>query len=88
MLNKTVDIVKEAGQIIKDGFGINLLVEFQTNRANLVTNIDKVEEKVIIFYKKGISNSFIYCGSKLRKQKFYRIYLGYSSLGCNYEFCS
>jgi myo-inositol-1(or 4)-monophosphatase len=53
MLDKTVEIAKEAGGIIKDGFGKKLSIEFKTDEANLVTNIDKAAEKVIIdFIKK------------------------------------
>jgi myo-inositol-1(or 4)-monophosphatase len=53
MLDKTVEIAKEAGGIIKDGFGKKLSIEFKTDKANLLTNIDKAAEKVIIdFIKK------------------------------------
>jgi myo-inositol-1(or 4)-monophosphatase len=53
MLDKIVEIAKEAGEVIRDGFGKNFLVEYKTNVANLVTEIDKKsEEKIINFVKK------------------------------------
>jgi len=48
MVNKTIEIAKEAGQIIKKGFGENIAIEFKTDEANLVTNIDKAAERIII----------------------------------------
>lgn len=50
MINKTIEIAKEAGQIIREGFGKDISVEFKTDKANLVTNIDKAAEKIITDY--------------------------------------
>ena len=50
MILKTIDIAKEAGEIIREGFGKNLSIEFKTDEANIVTNIDKAAEKVIVDY--------------------------------------
>ena len=53
MLDKVITIAKEAGEIIRDGFGKNFLVEYKTNVSNLVTEIDKKSEaKIIEFVKK------------------------------------
>jgi myo-inositol-1(or 4)-monophosphatase len=52
MLNKIIEIAKEAGQIVREGFGKNLNIEFKTNESNLVTQIDKASEKKIIEYIK------------------------------------
>ena len=52
MLNKIIEIAKEAGQIVREGFGKNLDIEFKTNESNLVTQIDKASEKKIIDYVK------------------------------------
>ncbi|MCB0732196.1 MAG: inositol monophosphatase [Ignavibacteriae bacterium] len=53
MITKTIDIAKEAGSLIREGFGNKISIEFKTDAANLVTNIDKAAEKVITdFIKK------------------------------------
>jgi myo-inositol-1(or 4)-monophosphatase len=53
MLQKVIDIAKEAGEIIKNGYKNNVSIEFKTDASNLVTNIDKASEKIIIdFIKK------------------------------------
>lgn len=53
MINKTIEIVKEAGEIIKTGFGKKNIIEYKTNESNLVTEIDKKSEKLILdFIKK------------------------------------
>jgi myo-inositol-1(or 4)-monophosphatase len=53
MLNDIATIAREAGSIIKEGFGKNLQIEFKTNESNLVTQIDKQSEECIInFIKK------------------------------------
>lgn len=53
MLNKIIDIAKEAGEIIKDGYRKNIEIEFKTGENNLVTEIDKKSEECIInFIKK------------------------------------
>ena len=52
MLNKIIEIAKEAGQVVREGFGKTLDIEFKTNESNLVTQIDKASEKRIIEYVK------------------------------------
>lgn len=53
MLEKIIQISREAGEIIRDGFGKNFSIEFKTNSSNLVTEIDKKSEEAIInFIKK------------------------------------
>ena len=52
MLNKIIEIAKEAGQIVREGFGKNLDIEFKTNESNLVTQIDKASERRIIEFVK------------------------------------
>jgi len=48
MLDKIIDISKEAGQIIRDGFGKQLTLEFKSTNTDFVTNIDKASELKII----------------------------------------
>jgi myo-inositol-1(or 4)-monophosphatase len=53
MLDKVINIAREAGEIVREGFGKNFLVEYKTNVSNLVTEIDKKSEaKIISFIKK------------------------------------
>jgi myo-inositol-1(or 4)-monophosphatase len=53
MLNKVLQIAEEAGEIIKEGFGKNFLVEYKTNSSNLVTEYDtKSEAAIVSFIKK------------------------------------
>lgn len=53
MLDKVIYIAREAGQVLKSGFGKNFSVEYKTNVANIVTEYDKKSEKTIIdFIKK------------------------------------
>jgi myo-inositol-1(or 4)-monophosphatase len=52
MLNNVIEIAKEAGQIVREGFGKTIDIEFKTNESNLVTQIDKASEKKIIGYIK------------------------------------
>jgi myo-inositol-1(or 4)-monophosphatase len=47
MINDLMQISKEAGEIIRTGFGKNVHIDFKTNESNLVTDIDKASEKVI-----------------------------------------
>lgn len=47
MINKIIEISKEAGEIIREGFGKNFSIEFKTNESNLLTEIDKKSEKLI-----------------------------------------
>ena len=53
MIDKVIQIAKEAGEIIREGFGTNFSVEYKTNLSNFVTEIDKKSEAMIIdFIKK------------------------------------
>lgn len=53
MINKIIQIVKEAGEIAKEGFQTNFEVEYKSNSADLVTEYDKKCEKAITnFIKK------------------------------------
>ena len=53
MLEKIINISKDAGDIIKNGFGTKLEMEYKSNDTDFVTNIDKASEKMIInFIKK------------------------------------
>ncbi len=53
MINKVIQISKEAGEIVREGFGKNFSIEYKTNSSNLVTEIDKKSEALIIdFIKK------------------------------------
>src|SRR3970040_2943603 len=47
MINDLIQISKEAGEIVRDGFNKSLKVEYKSNESDLVTNIDKVSEKLI-----------------------------------------
>ncbi|MBK8945277.1 MAG: inositol monophosphatase [Ignavibacteriae bacterium] len=47
MLQKIIDISKEAGEIIRNGYRKNISIEFKTDASNIVTNIDKSAEKII-----------------------------------------
>ena len=48
MINKVIQISKEAGEIVREGFGKNFSIEYKTNASNLVTEIDKKSEALII----------------------------------------
>ncbi|MFZ1288590.1 MAG: inositol monophosphatase family protein [Melioribacteraceae bacterium] len=53
MLQKIIDISREAGEAIRKGFRNNISIEFKTDASNIVTNIDKASEKIITdFIKK------------------------------------
>ena len=41
MIEKVIQIAKEAGEIIREGFGTDFSIEFKTSASNLVTEIDK-----------------------------------------------
>ncbi len=47
MIQDIIQISREAGEIAREGFGKNFKVEYKTNEANLVTDIDKASEKHI-----------------------------------------
>jgi myo-inositol-1(or 4)-monophosphatase len=48
MIKDILEIAKIAGEIIRQGFGKNFQIEYKTNEKNLVTEIDKKTEKVIM----------------------------------------
>lgn len=53
MLEKVIQIAKEAGEIAREGFGKNFLIETKGSLTNLVTEYDKkCEEAIISFIKK------------------------------------
>ena len=53
MIDDVIQIAKEAGSLIREGFGTNFGIEFKTSESNLVTEIDKASEKLITeFIKK------------------------------------
>jgi myo-inositol-1(or 4)-monophosphatase len=53
MIQKIVNISKEAGEIIREGFGKKLEFDFKTNSSDFATNIDKeAEKKIVDFIKK------------------------------------
>ena len=47
MINDIINIAREAGAIIRDGFGRNVKIDYKTNESNLVTEVDKASEKLI-----------------------------------------
>lgn len=53
MINDLIEISKQAGKLIKEGFGKNLEINYKTNEINLVTQIDKASEKLIIDFIKN-----------------------------------
>ncbi|MCX7797573.1 MAG: inositol monophosphatase [Melioribacter sp.] len=69
MINKVIEIAKEAGEIIREGFRKNFLIEYKTNASNLVTEIDKKSEELIINYirKEYPSHSIIAEESGIQK---------------------
>ena len=53
MIHDIINIAKEAGEIVREGFGKKLKIEYKSNETNLVTEIDKASEKHITdFIKK------------------------------------
>jgi myo-inositol-1(or 4)-monophosphatase len=53
MIDDIIDISRQAGSLIREGFGKSLHIAYKTNEINLVTEIDKASEKLIIdFIKK------------------------------------
>ncbi len=60
MLEKIKQIALEAGEVIRDGFGTNFQIEYKTGENNLVTEIDKKSEKILLdFIKKTYPNHSI-----------------------------
>lgn len=53
MIDKIIEIAREAGEIVREGFGKNFLIETKGSLTNLVTEYDKKSEAAIIeFIKK------------------------------------
>jgi myo-inositol-1(or 4)-monophosphatase len=47
MIDDIIQISREAGELIRNGFGKTHSIEFKTNELNLVTETDKASEKLI-----------------------------------------
>lgn len=57
MIEKVIEITKIAGEVVREGFGKNFEIELKGSVTNLVTEIDKKSEQVIIdFIKKNFNN--------------------------------
>lgn len=52
MIDKVKYIAKEAGEVIREGFSNSISIEYKTDAANLVTNVDKAAEKIITDFVK------------------------------------
>jgi myo-inositol-1(or 4)-monophosphatase len=52
MLDKVLEITREAGELVREGFGKDFSIEYKTNESNLVTEIDKKSEALIVSYIK------------------------------------
>jgi myo-inositol-1(or 4)-monophosphatase len=52
MIDDIIEISRKAGSIIKEGFGTTFNIEYKTNESNLVTEIDKASEELIIDFIK------------------------------------
>jgi myo-inositol-1(or 4)-monophosphatase len=48
MVTDIIEISKKAGSIVKEGFGTAFQIEYKTNESNLVTEIDKASEALIM----------------------------------------
>jgi myo-inositol-1(or 4)-monophosphatase len=48
MIDDIIHISKQAGSLIREGFGKQFKVDFKTNEINLVTEIDTASEKLIV----------------------------------------
>ena len=48
MIDDIIEISKQAGSLIREGFGKSVQIEYKTTDINLVTEIDKSSEKMII----------------------------------------
>ncbi|MBT8386720.1 MAG: inositol monophosphatase [Ignavibacteria bacterium] len=61
MIDDLINIAKEAGSVIKEGFVKDVNIEYKTSDNNLVTEIDKASEKLITDFirKKYPSHSII-----------------------------
>lgn len=60
MIQDIISIAREAGEVIREGFGKNIQIEFKSGENNLVTEIDKKSEQVIIdFIRRNYSSHSI-----------------------------
>ncbi len=61
MIKDIIQVSHEAGEIVREGFGKKFGIEYKTNEANLVTDIDKASEKHIkeFIQKKYPSHSIL-----------------------------
>lgn len=61
MINDIIQIAKQAGDIVREGFGKNIYIEYKSGENNLVTEIDKKSEQTIIQFvqKKYPSHSIL-----------------------------
>lgn len=48
MIDNIIEIAKQAGDIVREGFGKNFQIEYKSGENNLVTEIDKKSEQTII----------------------------------------
>ena len=74
MIDDIIQISKEAGELIRNGFGKTHSIEFKTNELNLVTETDKASEKLITdFIKKKYPSHGILAeeGSEMNKSAEY-----------------
>jgi myo-inositol-1(or 4)-monophosphatase len=70
MINKVINIAKEAGEIIREGFKESISIEYKTDVSNIVTNIDKAAEKLITdFVNKEYPNHSIIAEESGKSQK-------------------
>lgn len=57
MIRDIEQIAREAGEVVRNGFGKHLDIQFKTGESNLVTQIDKASELLIVnFVKKNYSS--------------------------------
>jgi len=47
MINDIIEIAKQAGSVVREGFGKNFKIDYKTSENNLVTEVDKASEKLI-----------------------------------------
>lgn len=52
MINDLINISKEAGELIRSKYETNFTLEFKTNESDLVTDVDKASEKIIVDFVK------------------------------------
>ena len=48
MIEDIINISKEAGELIRSKFNTNFSFEFKSNESDLVTEVDKASEKIIV----------------------------------------